>query len=54
MINMLKQKIGIVLNPLIHNTNHNYQQLAPKMGRIADFLGAPQMLVQQFPNNQIL
>lgn len=40
MFNMLAQKIGIMFNPMIQNTNHSYQQLATKMPQIIDFFGA--------------
>jgi hypothetical protein len=43
MVNMLTQHISIVFNPLIHNTNNNYQILANQMGRIADFFCTPQV-----------
>lgn len=49
MVNMLTQKIVIMFNSLIRNTNHNYQQLAHKMGRIANFFGAQKMHIQLIP-----
>lgn len=49
MVNALTQQIGTMFNPLIHNTNQNYQMLANQIGRIDDFFGAPQA-----PNQQIL
>lgn len=54
MVNMLTHRMSIVFNPLIYNTNHNYQQLAYQMGQTADFFGVSQAHVQSVPNNQIL
>lgn len=52
MVNMLAQQSGIVFNPLIQNTNHNYQQLEHQMGRIVNFFGAPQTLIQPITHIQ--
>ncbi|PNX61620.1 hypothetical protein L195_g060749, partial [Trifolium pratense] len=41
MVNTLTSQLGTILNPLINNTNDNYQLLAHQMGRIADFFGTP-------------
>ncbi|CAJ2646962.1 unnamed protein product [Trifolium pratense] len=43
MVNTLTSQLGTILNPLINNTNNNYQLLAHQMGRIADFFGTPAM-----------
>ncbi|XP_045831224.1 uncharacterized protein LOC123922561 [Trifolium pratense] len=48
MVNTLTSQLGTILNPLINNTNDNYQLLAHQMGRIADFFGTPAM-----PNQNI-
>ncbi|PNX54734.1 hypothetical protein L195_g048355 [Trifolium pratense] len=48
MVNTLTSQLGTILNPLINNTNNNYQLLAHQMGRIADFFGTPAM-----PNQNI-
>jgi hypothetical protein len=42
MVNTLTQQLGIVINPLIQNTNDSYQMLTNQMSQIADFFGAPQ------------
>jgi len=52
MVNLLTQKFGTVFNPLIQNTNHGYQALATKMGRIADFFAPPQTVCQRIPRIQ--
>lgn len=49
MINMLTHQIGTIFNPLIQNTNHSYQLLANKMGRIANFFSAPQAQTGPIP-----
>jgi hypothetical protein len=41
MVNTLTQQLGIVINPLIQNTNDSYQMLTNQMSQIADFFGAP-------------
>ncbi|XP_045802327.1 uncharacterized protein LOC123895902 [Trifolium pratense] len=68
MVNTLTSQLGTILNPLINNTNNNYQLLAHQMGRIADFFGTPTMPNQnlqpirnqtqvhvnnEIPNNQV-
>lgn len=49
MVNMITQQISIVFNPLIQNTNQNYQLLANQMGQIAEFFSAPQAQSQPIP-----
>ncbi|AES60329.1 hypothetical protein MTR_1g043730 [Medicago truncatula] len=41
MVNMVTQKIGTVINPLIRDTNNSYQTLSTQMERIANFFCAP-------------
>ncbi|XP_045831592.1 uncharacterized protein LOC123922985 [Trifolium pratense] len=43
MVNTLTSQLRTILNPLINNTNNNYQLLAHQMGRITDFFGTPAM-----------
>lgn len=45
-VNLLTRKMDTIFNPLIENTNHNYQQLANQMTWIFDFFGAPQTQVR--------
>lgn len=42
MINMLTQQIGTMFNPLIQNTNWNYELLGNQMGRITNFFDSSQ------------
>ncbi|AES69616.1 hypothetical protein MTR_3g032260 [Medicago truncatula] len=45
MVNMVTQQVTTVINHLIQETNNSYQALSQQMGRIADFLGAPQVRI---------
>lgn len=57
MVNLLTQKIGTVLNPLIRDTNRSYQALTTHMRRIEDFFAPPQPIyhpVTQIQNQQLL
>lgn len=49
MVNMLTQQIDTMFNPLIQNTDQNYQLLANQMVRITDFFGTSQAQVQPIP-----
>lgn len=53
MIKMLTQQISTVFNPMIQNTNYSYQLLTHQMDWIVDLFGAPQTLIQPFPNNKV-
>jgi len=41
MVNMVTQQIGVVINPLIQDSNRSYQALFVQMEQMADFFGAP-------------
>jgi hypothetical protein len=54
MVNILTQKVGLVFNPLIQNTNQSYQALATQIGRITYFFASPQPVHQQIPQIQYI
>jgi len=57
MVNLLRQQIGTVFDPLIRDTNRSYQALTTQMGRIEDFFAPPQPVYQpvtQIQNQQLL
>jgi len=54
MVNMLTQQIGIVFNPLIHETHNSYLTLSDQMGRIADYFSTSPTLSTPMPQNQNL
>ena len=52
MVNMVTQQTGMVINPLIRDTNNSYQALSAHMERIANFFGAPPARIILVPQNQ--
>jgi len=48
MVNLVTQQLGTVINPLIRDTNNNYQALSLQMERIANFWVLPQREVYQW------
>jgi len=48
---MVTQQIGVVINPLIQDSNRSYQALSIQMERMADFLGAPSTRSVPTPQN---
>ncbi|XP_050897532.1 uncharacterized protein LOC127104388 [Lathyrus oleraceus] len=61
MVGVLSREMNTIFSPLIQNVNktnndnaQTYQQLPAQMGRIADFLGAPQSSVRRRPNQVII
>ncbi|XP_050887592.1 uncharacterized protein LOC127092745 [Lathyrus oleraceus] len=61
MVGVLAREMNTIFSPLIKNVNRtnndnaqSYQQLSAQMGRIADFLGAPQSFVRRRPNQVII
>jgi len=61
MVGVLAREMNTIFSPLIQNVNRTsndnaqtYQQLSTQMGRIVDFLGAPQSSVRRKPNQVII
>ena len=51
MVNLVTQQVGMVINPLIRDTNNSYQALSLQMERIGNFLGAPPARSIPVPQN---
>ncbi|XP_050896268.1 uncharacterized protein LOC127103011 [Lathyrus oleraceus] len=61
MVGVLAREMNTIFSPLIQNVNRTnndnaqtYQQLSAQMGRISDFLDAPQSFVRRRPNQGII
>lgn len=61
MVGVLAREMNTIFSPLKQNVNRTntdnaqtYQQLSAQIGRITDFLGAPQTVVRCRPNQVII
>jgi len=51
-VNQVTQQIGMIINPLIRDTNNSYQALSAQMERITNFFGVPPVRNTPVPQNQ--